>query len=123
MPGHRSGFTRTTPRTLGGTAGHHPVEVLNAGATDCFTKSVGLPELLARMRCLLRAAGGRARKARFDSARVCIDPEARIVILEGESVHLKRYEHSDDPASSGYFMTEPAVGYRLTGGAGPGEVK
>jgi two-component system KDP operon response regulator KdpE len=66
------------------------VRALNLGADDYLTKPFGIDELLARITALLRrsrvapAAGGQA----LSFGAVTIDLDARLVLKNGEAVHL-----------------------------------
>ena len=72
------------------------VEALDAGADDYVTKPFGIDELLARIRAALRRAPA-ATTREVQEIRLGdfhLDPEARIVTVRGEEVHLtpKEYE-------------------------------
>jgi two-component system, OmpR family, KDP operon response regulator KdpE len=70
------------------------VALLDAGANDYVTKPFGVEELLARIRALLRNAGGTASGAPkvFDDGELHIDLARREVRLHGKPVVLARKE-------------------------------
>lgn len=69
------------------------VALLDAGANDYVTKPFGVEELLARIRALLRNAGGAANAPKvFDDGELHIDLAKREVRLHGKAVALARKE-------------------------------
>ncbi|PID63465.1 MAG: DNA-binding response regulator [Gammaproteobacteria bacterium] len=68
------------------------VEGLEAGADDYLCKPFHVEELLARLRALLRRAGGWTRSM-LDFGRLTIDTRAQSVAIDGEPVALTAYEY------------------------------
>jgi len=70
------------------------VEVLDLGADDYLTKPFGVPELLARLRALLRRVGGGAADIgpHFGFGTVTVDLQGRTVTRDGALVHLTDIE-------------------------------
>ncbi len=69
------------------------VRGLDTGADDYLIKPFDLPELLARVRALIRRAAGQA-QPHIDLRDVCIDTRARTVRRAGESVTLTAREYA-----------------------------
>lgn len=68
------------------------VRGLDTGADDYLVKPFDLPELLARLRALIRRAVGRA-QPRLEIGDVAIDPRARAVVKAGAPVTLTAREY------------------------------
>ncbi|CAM4252275.1 hypothetical protein KESI111651_10325 [Kerstersia similis] len=69
------------------------VDLLDLGANDYVTKPFGVDELMARIRVLLRMAGGRSEASPvFDDGQLRVDLALREVTLAGEPVALTRKE-------------------------------
>jgi two-component system KDP operon response regulator KdpE len=66
------------------------VKALDLGADDFVTKPFGMPELLARMRAVVRRASGNEPdpEANFQSGGLEIDFAGRLVSVDGVEIHL-----------------------------------
>jgi two-component system OmpR family response regulator len=69
------------------------VRGLDTGADDYLVKPFDLPELLARLRALIRRAAGQARPT-IEIAGVCLDTRARTVTRSGQLVPLTAREYA-----------------------------
>jgi len=68
------------------------VEALEAGADDYLVKPFAMEELEARIKALIRRAGGWA-QSRLSLGPLRMDLDAREVILDGTRLELTRYEY------------------------------
>jgi two-component system, OmpR family, response regulator len=69
------------------------VRGLDSGADDYLVKPFELPELLARLRALIRRSASQA-EAKLEIGSVVIDPAARSVTRDGEAVALTAREYA-----------------------------
>ena len=74
-------------------AGRDRVRGLDSGADDYLVKPFDLPELLARLRALIRRSAGQARP-RLDLGDVIIETRARTVTHAGQPVTLTAREYA-----------------------------
>ncbi|MEQ8510678.1 MAG: response regulator [Rhodospirillaceae bacterium] len=72
------------------------VDALDRGANDYVTKPFGMAELMARMRVVLRQAGGSesADDPIIRAANLEVDLSKRLVLLSGSPVRLSRKEYN-----------------------------
>lgn len=71
------------------------VQALDEGANDYVTKPFSVPELMARIRALLRSrAAPTDALPVFDDGRLHVDCDRRIVRLDGQSLQLGRKEYA-----------------------------
>lgn len=68
------------------------VRALDAGADDYVTKPFGPDELLARLRAVLRRSEGPGDDPRVEIGDLVVDLSARLVVRDGEEVHLTPIE-------------------------------
>ncbi len=64
------------------------------GADDYVPKPFSYPELVARVRCVLRRAQGRRLRGVMSVGELAIDPVTRRVTLDGVPIHLSAKEFS-----------------------------
>lgn len=69
------------------------VRALEAGADDYVTKPFGPRELVARLSAALRRAGASADEPLIEADGLSIDLPARVVLRDGEEVHLTPIEY------------------------------
>ncbi|MCI8634922.1 MAG: response regulator transcription factor [Eubacterium sp.] len=69
------------------------VSALDAGADDYVTKPFGSEELLARIRCALRFRKLYGGQSSYQRKELQVDFEKRIVLLQGEQVHMTPVEY------------------------------
>lgn len=107
------------------------VQALDAGANDYVTKPFSAPELLARIRMVLRnyqhrADSGRRPGGRFQAQGLTIDYDARQVFLRGREVRLSQTEYNILAllsANCGKMMTYAAIIKGVWGYPDEGSVK
>ena len=71
---------------------HDVVSGFDAGADDYLRKPFEIPELLSRVRALLKRAAGAQPQSSFEASGVRIDPERRLATLEGKTLDLTAKE-------------------------------
>ena len=98
------------------------IEALDLGADDYVEKPFGIGELLARIRTALRRRdAGTLAASRFEADGLSIDFARRIVLRQGEPVHLTPKEYdllSHMARHAGLVMTPSAIA-QFGVGAGP----
>lgn len=70
------------------------VRALERGADDVLTLPIHYPELLARMRAVLRRSQGRRREGLVRVGPLSVDPVSRTVELSGSGVELSQKEYA-----------------------------
>lgn len=70
------------------------VLALDVGADDYLTKPFGVPELMARLRAMLRRAQGSSTESKFESGSLVLDVAGHTVMVEGVDVKLTSTEFS-----------------------------
>lgn len=105
-------------------AGMNRVRAFNAGADDCLTLPLGMDELLARMRVILRRVSDARASASADhvfrDGRLVIDFAARSVTLAGDAIHLTPTEYAllgELIANEGKLLTHQMLLGRVRGPA------
>lgn len=83
------------------------VRGLNVGADDYITKPFSLPELLARMRALLRRSTSAQTKGQLSYGDIVIDLDAHRIHRAGQYVHLGPIEFR----LLQFFMERPGIVY------------
>lgn len=95
------------------------VAALDAGANDYVTKPFGVPELMARIRVLLRSQAAPTDPAPvFDDGRLRVNLARREVVLGGEMLVLSRKEYALLAvlvAHAGRVVTQPQLLRELWG--------
>ena len=71
---------------------HDVVSGFDAGADDYLRKPFEIPELLSRVRALLKRAAGTQPQSAFEASGVRIDPERRLATLAGTTLDLTAKE-------------------------------
>lgn len=71
---------------------HDVVSGFDAGADDYLRKPFEIPELLSRVRALLKRAAGAQPQSSFEASGVRIDPERRLATLAGKTLDLTAKE-------------------------------
>jgi DNA-binding response OmpR family regulator len=69
------------------------VQGLDTGADDYLVKPFAFPELLARVRALLRRGSGQEKTGRMSIGNLVLDPSVRSVSREGKPVELTAREY------------------------------
>lgn len=69
-------------------AEHDRVMVLDAGADDYLVKPYGMPELLARIRAVVRRVGSTKERPNFECSELSVDFSRRVVSVRGKRTRL-----------------------------------
>ena len=69
-------------------AEHDRVMVLDAGADDYLVKPYGMPELLARIRAVVRRVGSTKERPNFECSELTVDFSRRVVSVRGKRTRL-----------------------------------
>lgn len=72
---------------------HDLVSGFEAGADDYLRKPFEVPELLSRVRALLKRGSGKQSPSAVEASGVRIDPERRLATLDGEPLDLTAKEY------------------------------
>ena len=67
---------------------HDRVMVLEAGADDYLVKPYGMPELLARIRAVVRRVGSTKERPNFECSELTVDFSRRVVSVRGKRTRL-----------------------------------